>query len=223
MTDAEVIRRFHQLCYERWQPIQVNWMGVHAIKSPLDLWTYQELLYTVRPSLVIETGTFSGGSALYLAHMLELMSAASVTGFDGLVVSIDVDKSPPAHLGKPWPRHPRLCYMQGDSASPETLAAVRRLVSPQDTVMVILDSDHHQAHVAREIAAYAPLVTMGSYLVVEDTNINGHPVLPEFGPGPMEAVAEFLASPEGAGFKVDRSCERFLLTMNPGGFLRRVA
>jgi cephalosporin hydroxylase len=219
VTDADVIRRFHQICYERWTPINTHWMGVHAIKSPLDLWMYQEILHRVRPDVIIETGTFSGGSALFIAHMCDLLGS-------GCVVSVDVDQSPPAHLGKPWPTHPRLRYVQGDSAAPETVARVLRTAGcwgNSDKVMVILDSDHHQEHVARELAAYAPLVSVGSYLVVEDTNINGHPVLSEFGPGPLEAVADFLASPEGANFRIAKACERFLLTMNPNGFLQRVA
>jgi cephalosporin hydroxylase len=88
------------------------------------------------------------------------------------------------------------------------------------TVMVVLDSDHSAAHVLDELRAYAPLVTPGSYLVVEDTNINGHPVFDSFGPGPTEAVTKFLD--ESSAFVVDRSREKFLLTFNPSGWLRRV-
>jgi cephalosporin hydroxylase len=75
--------------------------------------------------------------------------------------------------------------------------------------------------VRAELRAYAPLVTEGHYLIVEDTNVNGNPVFPEHGPGPMEAVQQFLEKPIGRGFEVDRSCERFLMTLNPGGFLKR--
>ena len=86
--------------------------------------------------------------------------------------------------------------------------------------MVVLDSDHSQAHVAAELEAYRSFVAPGCYLVVEDTNINGHPVAADFGPGPMEAVEAFL--PRAPEFEVDRSRERFLLTLNPGGYLRRI-
>ena len=85
--------------------------------------------------------------------------------------------------------------------------------------MVILDSDHSQAHVEAELAAYAGIVSVGSYLIVEDTDINGHPARPDFGPGPWEALQTFLAT--NHDFEVDRSRERFLLTLNPGGYLRR--
>ncbi len=87
-------------------------------------------------------------------------------------------------------------------------------------MMVVLDSDHSRDHVRAELEALAPLVTVGSYLVVEDTNINGHPVLPEFGPGPWEALQEFMEGNEE--FEVDRGAEKFYVTMNPGGYLRRV-
>ena len=85
--------------------------------------------------------------------------------------------------------------------------------------MVILDSDHSRDHVLRELELYAPFVTRGCYLVVEDTNVNGHPVVPGFGPGPMEAVTAFLRT--AADFTVDHAREKFMLTFNPSGYLRR--
>jgi cephalosporin hydroxylase len=87
--------------------------------------------------------------------------------------------------------------------------------------MVILDSDHSFGHVLSELRSYAPLVSTGCYLIVEDTNVNAHPVRPDFGPGPMEAVRMFLA--EDGGFVVDDSREKLLMTFNPGGYLRRSA
>jgi cephalosporin hydroxylase len=87
-------------------------------------------------------------------------------------------------------------------------------------VMVVLDSDHHRDHVLEEMRSYGPLVTRGSYLVVEDTCVNGNPVEEGFGPGPMEAVDEFLR--EDARFAVDRGAEKFMMTFNPRGYLRRV-
>ena len=85
--------------------------------------------------------------------------------------------------------------------------------------MVVLDSDHTKGHVLEELRRYAPLVSPTSYLVVEDTNINGHPVLPEFGPGPLEAIEEFLRGSDD--FFVDRTREKYFLTFNPGGYLAK--
>ncbi len=95
-----------------------------------------------------------------------------------------------------------------------------RRASDAETVLVVLDSDHSHDHVLAELRAYAPLVTPDSYLVVEDTNVNGHPVYEEFGPGPMEAVQDFLK--ENDTFAVDVTREKFLLTFNPGGWLKKL-
>ena len=180
------------------------WMGVPCWKCPLDLWVYQEILHEIRPDLIIETGTNAGGSALYLAHILDILG-------HGQVVSIDI-------TDMPRPAHPRVRYITGSSADPQVIASAVRGTA-RGVCMVVLDSDHTKEHVGRELELLAPYVTPGSYLVVEDTNINGHPVYPTFGPGPHEAVSAFLQKhPE---FVVDPTREKFLLTFNPGGFLRR--
>jgi cephalosporin hydroxylase len=111
--------------------------------------------------------------------------------------------------------------VKGDSVSHATLAKVRRLVGDDHRCVAILDSDHRAEHVLTEMRTYAPLVGLGYYLIVEDTNVNGNPVVPEFGPGPREAVAAFLA--EQASFVVDDTREKFGLTFNPGGYLKRVS
>ncbi|MEI7861072.1 MAG: CmcI family methyltransferase [Planctomycetota bacterium] len=188
--------------------LSIGWLGHEAQKCPLDLWVYQELLVETAPDLIIECGTRRGGSSLFLASVCELLGSGSV-------VTIDVS----AEKGQPV--HPRLHYLHGSSVSPEVLAEVRKMAERADRVMVILDSDHSRDHVLAELRSYSGLVTAGCYLVVEDTLVNGHPFWPDFGPGPMEAVEDFLS--EHAGFVVDQACERFLLTLNPRGFLRRVS
>src|SRR5262249_52950345 len=160
--------------------------------NPLDLWVYQEILWEVKPSLIVETGTYRGGSAFYFASLLDLIG-------DGQVVTIDVN--PPT--GRPT--HPRVEYIQGSSVAPDVIEKVeKRVPRASGPVLVILDSDHHEPHVSKELELYHDFVTPESYLIVEDTNINGHPVNPFFGPGPMEAVQSFL--PKHQQFVADRSC-----------------
>jgi cephalosporin hydroxylase len=199
---------FHRLYYadldQTWT--QTHWLGTAALKCPLDLWMYQELLTEIRPDLLIETGTAAGGSALFLASCMDMLG-------NGRVVTIDIDDTPDR------PQHDRITYLHGSSVDPEIVDRVRSLAADASVVMVVLDSAHRCDHVLAELHTYSPLVTPGSYLVAEDTNVNGHPILPAFGPGPHEAVETFLA--EGAPFVRDRACERFLMTFNPGGYLRR--
>ncbi len=185
-----------------------RWRGVHVTKSPLDLWTYQELLHRLRPEVVVETGTLQGGSALFMADVMDLAGT-------GRVVSIDVVANP----GRA--EHPRIEYVVGSSVDPGVVARVRELVGGAAPVMVVLDSDHRAAHVAAELEAYHGLVTPGSYLVVEDTVVNGHPVEPGFGPGPKEALDAFLAA--HPDFAPDPACEPFGVSFNRGGWLRRRA
>ncbi len=132
----------------------------------------------------------------------------------GRVISVDIDGS----IARP--QHPRIEYITGSSTAPEVVEQVRRLIGDAKRVFVILDSDHRRAHVAEELSCYADLVAVGDYLIVEDTNINGHPTYPDFGEGPMEAVQAFLQ--ERDDFVHDPRGERFLLTLNPRGLLRRV-
>lgn len=206
------IRRFHQLYYDRhvWQ--RTPWMGIPALKLPFDLWAYQEILHETRPDLIVETGTAHGGSAMYLASICDLLG-------EGQIISIDVEERRTPNKSRP--EHPRVRYVLGSSTDADLVTGVHEEARGKRT-LVILDSDHSKAHVLNELQAYAPLVTAGGYLIVEDTNVNGHPVFPEHGPGPMEAVEEFLASPEGKGFEVDRSKEKFLFSFNPRGYLKRV-
>ena len=129
-------------------------------------------------------------------------------------LTVDIDEEP---VGRAIGGSPT---SSGSSTDPAILDRLARATRGK-RVMVILDSDHHAPHVLAELRAYRDLVSVGCYLVVEDTNVNGHPVLPDYGPGPMEALEEFLATT--GDYVVDRDRERFLLTLNPSGFLRRVS
>ena len=206
--------QFHDLYYRLGQggrhTSHISWLGYSVLKCPLDLWIYQELISRLQPEFIIETGTASGGSALFLASMCELIGR-------GQVVTIDIDARERQRL----PIHPRIEYLTGSSVDQAVIARVHEALNGKQAGLVILDSDHHKDHVLAEMRVFAPLVSPGGYLIVEDTNINGHPTYPDFGPGPMEAVRSFLA--ENNAFQVDTGCERFILTMNPGGFLRRAS
>src|SRR6266511_5883150 len=146
------------------------WLGKRALKCPLDLWVYQEILFRTRPDLIIETGTSAGGGALFLASMCDLIN-------HGRVVTIDIKR-------QRRPKHERITYLNGSSLEVD----VR--VADGERVMVVLDSDHSKEHVLAELRKYGPLVSEGCYLIVEDTSVRL--ALPDFGPGPAEAVEEFL-------------------------------
>lgn len=212
-NEKKIIEAFHDLYYQGSSEAGGNlyldtyWMGVLCQKCPLDLWVYQEILFEIRPDLIIETGTCAGGSTLFLAHLCDLLG-------HGRVVSIDIED-------RPRPAHGRLSYLLGSSSDPKIVGRASAGVTDKDKILVILDSDHSEQHVLQELELFAPLVKVGSYLIVEDTNINGHPTLPDFGPGPFEAVEKFLKQhPE---FVVDPSREKFLMTFNPRGYLKRIA
>lgn len=210
-TEADVVNRFHTLYYDAhafgktWT--STFWQGVEAEKCPLDLWIYQETVFDLRPDVILETGTRHGGSALFLAHMCDLVN-------NGRVITIDIEDK------KGRPQHERIQYLLGSSVDEEVVARATESIGENDKVMVLLDSDHKKDHVLQELRIYSRFVTKDSYLIVEDTNINGHPVAPDFGPGPMEALDEFLK--ETDAFVIDESKEKFFLTFNPRGHLKRI-
>jgi len=204
-----IIRSFTRLYYHSRPRIWNNtfWFGVGVDKCPLDLWTYQEMLFEVRPDVVIECGTGAGGSALFLAHQCDLIGK-------GRVITVDVADLPNR------PQHPRITYLQGSSVDNRTLQQIRSSIKSTDAVLVVLDSDHSKQHVLNELERYCGLVSVGSYIVVEDGITGGHPVKPGQWPGPMEAVLEFLKT--NSNFVIDTSREKFLLTFNPNGYLKRI-
>lgn len=192
--------------------MKTRWLGVPVLKLPSDLWMYQELIWDTRPDLIVETGTDNGGSALFFASLFDLM------GTDGRVITVDITRHPDG-----YPEHPRIEFITRSSTIPGTLATIQSRIRPTDRVMVVLDSDHSEGHVRKELDLYSPLVSPGCYLVVEDTDVNGHPVFRTHGPGPMEALVGFLASAAGHNFESDLTKdEKFGLTFHPRGWLRRV-
>jgi cephalosporin hydroxylase len=211
-TEREVVDAFHKLFVESgtWNRGHMNtrWMGVPLLKCPFDLWVYQELFHRLRPDLIVECGTAHGGSALYFASLCDLLG-------NGRIISVDIDAR------EDRPKHERITYVHGSSTDPEIVGHIRSAAESCATVLVILDSDHTMRHVSDELQQYKDMVTVGSYMIVEDSNVNGHPIWPDFGPGPMEAITDFVAShPQ---YVIDKDCEKYYLTFNPSGYLRRVS
>ena len=184
---------------------KTRWLGTILYKCPLDLWMYQEILFNTRPDVIIETGTYRGGSALYLASMCDLLD-------NGRIITVDIEEK------EDRPEHPRILYLTGSSIAPEIVDRVKAEIADSSKVMVILDSDHHKEHVLEEMEAYGPLVSEGCYLIVEDTPTGQ--ILPDFGPGPSDAIEEFLTS--NGSFVIDPDCEKFLMTFQPDGYLKRL-
>ena len=187
----------------------ISWLGNQVFQNVLDLWTTAETISEIKPDLVIESGTYQGGSALFYASLFDLMDR-------GHVITIDIEK-------RHEHTHPRIDFLIGNSLSREVVERIREQARAYSgTVMVILDSDHARDHVRREMEAYAPVVTPGSYLLVQDGVIDTLDMLRNQRPGPLPAIRDFLR--HHPDFEVDRwRCERFLITHHPSGWLRRRA
>ena len=214
-ASLNVVDSFNKLYYDAGIASTLNWRGMPMIKNPCDLWMMIELLQRIKPSVLVETGTHHGASALYFAEMMKLL------GSPIRIVTVDINPKwlvDPAAYG--------IDSVVGYSTDEAVIGKVKDIVAKAvqqnpGPVMVTLDSDHSESNVTRELELYAPLVTPNSYLIVEDTNVNGHPAAADHGPGPWESVHKFLAA--NPQFVRDPDCQRYLLTFFPDGWLRRVA
>jgi len=203
-----------------------EWLGRPIIQYPQDIVAMQELLWTVQPDLVVETGIAHGGSLIFSASMLELNASCGGPA-DARVVGIDIDIR--AHNRAAIEAHPmsrRITMLQGSSIEPSIVSRIAAEATKHERVLVCLDSMHTHDHVLAELRAYAPLVSRGSYCVVFDTLIEDMPddMYPDrpWKPGnsPKSAVEEFLKS--NADFEVDTSIDnKILISVANGGYLRR--
>lgn len=215
IADEWVIRRFTQIYWERkigFSSNPVYWLGIPSVQNPADNWMMQEIIYEVNPDVIIETGTYKGGTTLFYAAVLAHVNP------EGKIITVDIaDYSGQASERSLWQE--RVEKIMGSSIDPELVRSIAGKVKGKK-VLVTLDSDHSKEHVLRELELYAPLVSPGSYLVVQDTVYGGNPVNSKSGEDPLAAVREFLKNhPE---FSVDRDREKFLLTFYPSGYLKRV-
>lgn len=191
-------------------PMQKKWRGRLAQKFPFDAWVYQEIIYELKPQLLIELGTFHGGGSQFFSDLMYLAGCK-----DYLVVTVDIGPSP-QHLEAP------IRFIRGNDIDPQVVAEITSLAQDRAPVMAVLDSDHNKAHVYSQLILYSPLITIGSYIIVEDTlcdilRLAGCP--PE---GPLRGVEMFLKTDQGKKFEIDRTREQFIITFAPKGFLRRI-
>lgn len=198
---------------------EVTWLGIPIIQTPEDILMVQELIWKVRPTVIVESGVAHGGSLILYASLLELLGRGHVIGVD-----VEIRKYNRLAI-ESHPMSKRVSLIEGSSIDESTVAQVSGRVAGTDSVMVMLDSNHSKAHVRRELELYGPMVTPGSYLVVFDGVMRAVADAPNGHPGwvddnPLAAVQDYLTDhPE---FTQDRSYERLAVTYCQGGFLRRV-
>lgn len=200
-----------------------TWLGLPVIQYPQDVVALQEIIWEVKPDLIIETGIARGGSLALSASMLQLI------GGDGIVLGIDIDIRP--HNRAAIEAHPmahRIQMLQGSSVAPDIVAQVQQIAASKKRILVLLDSNHSHEHVLAELHAYAGLVTPGSYCIVYDTVVEDMPADYDWqdrpwskGNNPKTAVWEFLK--ENDNFVIDTAIQhKLLITVAPDGYLKRI-
>jgi len=197
-----------------------SWMGRPVIQYPQDMIAMQEIIWELKPDLIIETGIAHGGSLIYYASLLELIGKGEVLGID-----IDIRE----HNRKEIEKHPmfrRIKMLQGSSVDKQLVERVKQYTEGKSVVIVLLDSNHTHEHVLQELELYAPFVTKGSYLVVFDTIVEHMPdnYLPGRawgrGDNPKTAVAAFLEKNDQ--FEINTAIDnKLLISVAPGGYLKR--
>lgn len=187
----------------RSHPVFKNrFLGVWTVQNPSDAWIVMEIMYEVKPDLIVEAGTFHGGSANLWAIILEHINP------DGKVITIDIEDQRELRAKELPIAKERVEFLLGSSTDPKVVAEVHRQAKGKK-VLVLLDSLHSKEHVAAELEAYAPIVNVGSYVIIQDTLM-----------GPKPAIDEFLAATDS--FVADRQRERYPDTNSVRGYLKRV-
>lgn len=216
---------------------QFDWLGRPIIQYPQDMVAMQELIWQIKPDLIIETGIAHGGSLILSASMLAMLDMCEAIESNSMldpkrskrkVLGLDIDIR--EHNRKAIEAHPmasRIQMIQGSSIAPEVIEQVKQIAVEYKTILVCLDSNHTHEHVLAELEAYAPLATVGSYCVVFDTVVEDMPteMFPDrpwgIGDNPKTAVWEYLNT--HTEFEVDKSIQhKLLITVAPDGYLKRV-
>jgi cephalosporin hydroxylase len=223
-ADAElrdVTQSWFETSYQHEYSYHFKWMGLPIIQYPQDIVAVQEIVWSLKPDAIIETGIARGGSLIFYSSLFEMM------GTDGVVVGVDIDIREPNRRGiEEHPMSKRIHMVEGSSVDAGVISEVAAAVDGRESVLVILDSNHTHEHVLAELELYSQFVTPGSYLIVFDTIVEHMPegTYPDRpwgkGDNPLSAVREFLNS--DARFEVDSDItDKLLITAAPGGYLRR--
>ncbi len=221
-TDAGFTALSHLWTRSGWQrkfTYEITWMGIPIIQLPEDILMMQELIWRVRPDVIVESGVAHGGALILYASLLDALGKGHVVGVD-----VEIRKYNRLAI-EAHPMSKRITLIEGDSVAEDTLAQVREAIPAGASVMVALDSNHTREHVAAELERYAPMVTPGSYCVVFDSVMTMVSDAPGAGEGwahdnPLEAVRNFLS--EHDEFEVDPALNRLEATYCQSGFLRRL-
>jgi cephalosporin hydroxylase len=193
-------------CLQERITMDTTYFGIRTLKNPGDVWVYREIMHACRPDVVIEIGVYQGGSTLMLAHTCDLLDHGRVIGIDVSLGLVDERAR----------RHPRITFLEADAG--EAFRQVDRLVPPGSRVLVIEDSSHTYENTLGVLRQYSRLLQTGDYFIVEDSICwHGLDLGPR--PGPHEAIEQFIR--ENRAFAIDRTCEKYIITWNPNGFLRK--
>ncbi len=213
-------RTWVRTAWENKMDYEVSWFGIPIMQNPYDIVLMQELIFDLKPDLIIETGVAHGGSLIYYASLLELLGK-------GKVIGIDVDIRD--HNRKLLEKHPfikRVELIEGDSADKKIVDTIKKEIKKTDTVLVILDSDHRKKHVYDELNAYKDIVSKDSYIFVFDTFVpyltglkNQKPYFKDN--SAMDALKLFLKE-NSAEFKIDKAYNKFFVSSCPNGFIKRI-
>lgn len=193
---------------------QMEFQGIPVDRNPLDLWNMQQVAFEVRPKFVIDTGSGEGGAALYWAHILH-----GIGSEESKVIAID-RRNPATKASQHWLWKRYVEFTAGDLTDPDLVSRLAARVQGTN-VLVVLDAGQEVTPVLSAIRAYAPLVSRGSYLAVENTRMDSDPAGRLEGAGAAEAVRRFLQEGGNREFEVDSARDMFVLTSSPGGWLRR--
>jgi cephalosporin hydroxylase len=219
-------RQWLSRAQEKQYSYHFDWLGLPIIQYPQDIVAMQEIVWSVKPDLIVETGIARGGSVVFYASMLELLAICGHG--DGSVLAVDIDIRP--HNRQSIAEHPlarRIDMIEGPSIAADTIAQVKAKAEGKERILVCLDSNHTHDHVLEELRAYASLASVGSYVVVFDTLVEDLSAAAigdrSWGKGnnPKTAVWAFLE--ENDCFEIDRSIhDKLQISVAPDGFLKRV-